>query len=587
MHQLINQSYVIYQHARNELSDAIANGEQKLPDNTVAAISKEYRSVLTACLTDLNNAPAGDAMSDDVQGSPEYNYFADASTLWHLAELFLLSRNSANRTSGLIVGGLVEWIRDQHGEVTVHVETIIRGTQDNAPFDEMLFYKTLTYLIVLKELDQAASLLTYHPECSPGGDDGFAVIKHLLDTLPEMEGSTSQYYRTWTVWRTECRNYISSPHLERFPKLQQICKLLSGYEDDIAAVGVENDMKWWDILVAKLQFTKPLAKLFDLEEDIDWAIRATHQDPHRLPPFEKMIVATMSQLPTDLIRDSCNYFGDQDGWWFASHLTDLFSAAGIWKNDTLKETFTLEFASALFSHPSLWSVGAMYLRSCGARGANYLPALLEKVPLESDRKALKVIRVCRNNNLKGLAGDICRVMGRRAKQQDRIGSALAWFLRAEDGASVTQVADELLRRFKTSDGDRTFEHMDVIEKFGSAMYTHSPRLTFLVLYKEFHERVARREFKTAAEIMIKVFNSPGMAPQWFRIDLLLDAQCLLAHEETVFDVAQTQQLMQHLTDLSLSHHKESYLSGVSAKELQTLRFLLTRNLSRAILVAHN
>ena len=73
----------------------------------------------------------------------------------------------------------------------------------------------------------------------------------------------------------------------------------------------------------------------------------------------------------------------------------------------------------------------------------------------------------------------------------------------------------------------------------------------------------------------------------FRIDLLLDAQCLLAHEETIFNVTQTQQLMQHLTDLSLSHHKDSYLSGVSAKDLQTLRFLLTRNLSRAILVAHN
>ena len=29
------------------------------------------------------------------------------------------------------------------------------------------------------------------------------------------------------------------------------------------------DMQWTDILVAKLQFTKPLAKLFDLEEDID------------------------------------------------------------------------------------------------------------------------------------------------------------------------------------------------------------------------------------------------------------------------------------------------------------------------------
>ena len=28
-------------------------------------------------------------------------------------------------------------------------------------------------------------------------------------------------------------------------------------------------MQWTDILVAKLQFTKPLAKLFDLEEDID------------------------------------------------------------------------------------------------------------------------------------------------------------------------------------------------------------------------------------------------------------------------------------------------------------------------------
>lgn len=130
-------------------------------------------------------------------------------------------------------------------------------------------------------------------------------------------------------------------------------------------------------------------------------------------------------------------------------------------------------------------------------------------------------------------------MGRRAKQQKRISTALSWFLRAkvckpllclfdlfarglssffffffdvcllllllllpmQDAASVTQVADELLRQFKHS---RSFEHMHGIDKFRPFMLLSQPdgdyqtdlsqRLTFLSTWQL---RAKRMRFYTS------------------------------------------------------------------------------------------
>lgn len=56
----------------------------------------------------------------------------------------------------------------------------------------------------------------------------------------------------------------------------------------------------------------------------------------------------------------------------------------------LREFLLLEFATCLMSHRSLWQLGALYLDHCPTQGRQRLECLLERMPLESEKKANKV-----------------------------------------------------------------------------------------------------------------------------------------------------------------------------------------------------
>jgi nuclear pore complex protein Nup85 len=103
------------------------------------------------------------------------------------------------------------------------------------------------------------------------------------------------------------------------------------------------------------------------------------------------------------------------------------------------------------TEPSLFAIVPTYFTSCGDAGHDHLECFLERVPIESEKKALKLLRVCALHQLTRLEQSICRVMGRRAIATRQTGSALAWFTRANDEASVdmiTQLANLMLRDYQ-------------------------------------------------------------------------------------------------------------------------------------------
>ena len=136
----------------------------------------------------------------------------------------------------------------------------------------------------------------------------------------------------------------------------------------------------------------------------------------------------------------------------------------------------LEYAGGLLADPSLWPVAAAYLATCGPLGAAHLAASVERIPLDTDRKAHKVLHLCHAHGLadqgagaaapppprpvpcwphplraRTLGGPaattVCRVMGRRALGHGRVGAALQWYLRCEDVPALVQLADALLSDF--------------------------------------------------------------------------------------------------------------------------------------------
>ncbi len=53
----------------------------------------------------------------------------------------------------------------------------------------------------------------------------------------------------------------------------------------------------------------------------------------------------------------------------------------------------------LLGHESLWQVAMDYFSVCPSKGKDYMKLCLERVPLETERKAIKVLRVCEQHQL--------------------------------------------------------------------------------------------------------------------------------------------------------------------------------------------
>lgn len=70
---------------------------------------------------------------------------------------------------------------------------------------------------------------------------------------------------------------------------------------------------------------------------------------------------------------------------------------------------------------------------------------------------------------------VCKIQGIKCIKQKRMGNALAWALKAQDGPFATYIADQFLHKYAET-GE--LECRDLLENLGASMLT-SDRLTFL------------------------------------------------------------------------------------------------------------
>lgn len=343
----------------------------------------------------------------------------------------------------------------------------------------------------------------------------------------------------------------------------------------------------------------------------------------------------MTLDPFALIKGSCECF-EAWSWWLPVHLIDILMGLKVSAfpspssvplvslgtlvqvkfgshGDDLRAFLFREFTEHLMTEPSLFAIVPSYFTSCGNLGLDHLECFLERVPVESETKARKLLRVCGLHQLTRLEQSICRVMGRRAMNTGQTGSALAWYTRAGDEGSIdiiTQLANSMLRDYQQArlqgrqpDLQRKVRpelpHLNVancivathdtrtlqVKMFLPAV-TMSGRMEFLRDYCAFLGDRQFRRYPEAADRMMKFFDH-NVAPKWFWVELLLDALPLLeVPGEVVFSEAQTFALMQVLEELTTSMHSDRYLtSGHPGRQeqLEELRLALARNLASAIM----
>ena len=59
----------------------------------------------------------------------------------------------------------------------------------------------------------------------------------------------------------------------------------------------------------------------------------------------------------------------------------------------------VEYASSLSQMDFYWQVVADYLAYCGPQSDHYLPLFIQRIPLSSEKKASKVLKLCQRHGL--------------------------------------------------------------------------------------------------------------------------------------------------------------------------------------------
>ena len=122
---------------------------------------------------------------------------------------------------------------------------------------------------------------------------------------------------------------------------------------------------------------------------------------------------------------------------------------------------------------------------------------------QSEYKLAKILAVAERRRLPGVVASVCRVAGRRALNNGRLGAAVAWAVRAQDSALATHAADAVLRTYLDT---LDFSATDLLDSLGAGLLA-SDRLAFLGKYREFHRLYARNEFRPAAALLITLISS--------------------------------------------------------------------------------
>uniref|UniRef100_A0A2K6PUS2 Nuclear pore complex protein Nup85 n=1 Tax=Rhinopithecus roxellana TaxID=61622 RepID=A0A2K6PUS2_RHIRO len=375
--------------------------------------------------------------------------------------------------------------------------------------------------------------------------------------------------------------FATNPHLE------SLLKIMLG---DEAALLEQKELlsNWYHFLVTRLLYSNPTVKPIDLHYYAQSSLDLFLGGESSPEPLDNILLAAFEFDIHQVIKECSIALSN---WWFVAHLTDLLDhckllqSHNLYFGSNMREFLLLEYASGLFAHPSLWQLGVDYFDYCPKLGRVSLELHIERIPLNTEQKALKVLRICEQRQMTEQVRSICKILAMKAVRNNRLGSALSWSIRAKDAAFATLVSDRFLRDYCERG---CFSDLDLIDNLGPAMML-SDRLTFLGKYREFHRMYGEKRFADAASLLLSLMTS-GIAPRSFWMTLLTDALPLLEQKQVIFSAEQTYELMQCLEDLTSRRpvRGESDIQQLQDEDIETtkvemLRLALARNLARAII----
>ncbi|XP_054449086.1 nuclear pore complex protein Nup85 isoform X1 [Pteronotus mesoamericanus] len=549
-------------------------------------VSKNYRSVIRACMEEMHQVAI--AAKDPVTGhqfSSQISILSAMELIWNLCEILFIEVAPA----GPLLLHLLDWVRLHVCEVDSVLADVL-GSEN--PGKHKSFWKLVTILVLQGRLDEARQMLCKEADASPTSAGMCRILGDLMRTMPILSPGNTQTLTElelkWQHWHEECERHLQDGTFASSPQLESLCKIMLG---DEAALLEQKELlsNWYHFLVTRLLYSHPTVKPIDLHFYAQSSLDLFLGGESNPEPLDNILMAAFEFDIHQVIKECSIALSN---WWFVAHLTDLLDhckllqSHNLYFGSNMREFLLLEYASGLFAHHSLWQLGVDYFDYCPELGRVSLEMHIERIPLSTEQKALKVLRICEQRQMTEQVRSICKILAMKAVRNNRLGSALSWSIRAKDAAFATLVSDRFLRDYCERG---CFSDLDLIDNLGPAMML-SDRLTFLGKYREFHRLYEDKRFVDAASLLLSLMTSQ-IAPRSFWMTLLTDALPLLEQKQVIFSADQTYELLRCLEDLTSGRpvHGEPDApqlqvtdDDIETTKVEMLRLSLARNLARAI-----
>uniref|UniRef100_A0A9J8CM41 Nuclear pore complex protein Nup85 n=1 Tax=Cyprinus carpio carpio TaxID=630221 RepID=A0A9J8CM41_CYPCA len=524
-----------------------------------------YRSVIRACMEELQH---------------NVSILLAIELIWNLCEVLFIDAAPA----GSLLLHLLDWVRLHKSDVDARAREVL---QSESPAQHQSYWDVVRRTLILQgRMDEARQVLSKQASLRAESSSVFKRMDVLLQTMPIFNPTGTQtlteFDVKWRHWHEECDRCLQDNTFASNRHLETIVKILVGDEDTILEQK-ELLSTWYHFLVTRLLFTHPTIKPPDLHY---YAQSSMNMFLGPRAPPEPLDIILLSAFEFDLHQVIKDCSIALNNWWFVAHLTDLLDHCKLLQShnlhfgSNLREFLVLEYASGLFTHHSLWQLAVDYFDHCPEFGRVYLELQIERIPLDTERKAIKVLRICEDRQMSEQVRSICKIMAKRALRNNRLGSALSWSIRAKDAAFATLISERFLQDYCNKG---SFTDLDLLDNLGPAMLL-SDRLTFLGKYREFHRLYGENRFSEAAKLLLSLMTAK-IAPRGLWMTLLTDALPLLEQKEVIFSVDQTYELMSCLEELN-SGTKDSNTTDqeedIESTKTELLRLALARNLAMAI-----
>ncbi|KAK2173727.1 hypothetical protein NP493_851g01059 [Ridgeia piscesae] len=428
--KLVNEAHNIFLKLQQHQKDK----EGKKTD--MVTFSREYRSVIKACTVHIKS----ELGSRQYTATPETKQqlrlqlamFDIIELIWSLCEILFIEALPA----GIVLTQLLDWL---HVHFVEYDQMALDLLKDEVPEENPNFWKVVYSFVLQGRTNDAIHILSTRPaQRSPA----FVTIVALLRDMPQLRSTqmVAEFEMRWRHWQEQCQQRLEDGEFASDKHMETICRMLVG-EDEVFVEQQEVLGNWYCMLISRLLYQHPT-----------FCIDAYGGHSH-MQPADNIILAAIEFDIHHVIKESSTTFSN---WWFVAHITDLLhhcdklESQTLYFGATMREFLLLEYATSLMSHHR-----------------QYLELFIEHLPIETEKKAQKV-----------LLRSVCKVMGMQALHIGRLGSALAWGLRSKDVNFASFLAEHFLNEY-TESGH--FSSLDLLDNLGPAMLLCS-KLTFLGEY---------------------------------------------------------------------------------------------------------